>query len=152
MNVNLKFTNSDWERIQNDWGAWWNHDLDRPLVVIERLEGYEVAPELIPEVVHHASNFPLEMPAQEVIDFYSEILEKTSYYGDAFPRFYADFGPGFAAAFLGANLSINEETVWIEPAKTFPIDKLEPHFDPEISGGKGSPKLPGPLWKIGKTR
>ncbi len=131
MSLDLRFSNPDWERIERDWGAWWENELDRPLVVIERLDGYEVAPELIPEVVHHAVHFPLDMPAGDVIDFYSGIFEKTCYYGDAFPRFYADFGPGFAAAFLGATLSIQDNTVWIDPAQTYPIHELKPRYDPD---------------------
>ncbi len=36
--MNMRFSEEDRDRVQLDWQKWWNHELDRPLVVIERLE------------------------------------------------------------------------------------------------------------------
>jgi len=30
----MHFTNEDWERVHRDWAAWWEGDLERPLVVM----------------------------------------------------------------------------------------------------------------------
>ncbi len=35
MGINLRFTEGDWERIERDWKAWWAHELDRALIMIE---------------------------------------------------------------------------------------------------------------------
>jgi len=99
MTLQLKFSAADRDRIRQDLGAGWDHDLDRPLVVIERIEGHDHAPELMKDIVPRAITFPLDVPADEVIDFNAELLPKTPYYGDAFPRLFADFGTGVAAGF-----------------------------------------------------
>ena len=38
MSIDLHFDEHDWERIRRDWTAWWNHDIDRPMVVVNALE------------------------------------------------------------------------------------------------------------------
>lgn len=38
MKPNLHFTSQDWDRIQHDWTAWWHHELDRPMVVVDVYE------------------------------------------------------------------------------------------------------------------
>ncbi len=131
MDIPINFTPEDWERIRRDWGSWWEGELERPLVVIERLEGYDLAPELIPDVVTHAIQFPLDVPAEEVIEYYVKLFGKRHYYGDAFPRFFANFGPGIAAGFMGSKVSISPGTVWFEPEVEYPISELKPAFDPD---------------------
>ena len=125
------FSEGDWERIRRDWQLWWDHELDRPLVVIERLEGYDVAPEMIPDVVKHASDLPAEMPAADVVDYYAELISRTRYYGDAFPRWYPDFGPGVLAAFLGAEPTPMDHSVWYDPIFEGSITDLELEIDPQ---------------------
>lgn len=131
METRHNFTAKDWERIRQDWGAWWEHELERPLVVIQRLNNYDLAPELIPDIYPRAIRFPFDVSPEEVIDVYNQHLENMQYYGDAFPRFFADFGPGIAAAFLGATVTVSEETVWFEPTKKNPINELKPVYDPD---------------------
>jgi hypothetical protein len=38
MSLNLRFSESDWERIERDWSTWWAGELERPLVVLECVE------------------------------------------------------------------------------------------------------------------
>ena len=35
MGINIKFTDDDWDRIEKDWSAWWEGEIDRPMVMIE---------------------------------------------------------------------------------------------------------------------
>ncbi len=121
----------DRERVERDWQLWWNHELDRPIVVIERLEGYDVAPELIPDVVKHVVDLPLEMPVERILDFYEGILQRTRYYGDAFPRWYPDFGPGVLAAFIGAEPEVVDHSVWYAPLAEGSINDLLLSPDPD---------------------
>jgi len=114
MRINLHFTARDWERIERDWTAWWAGDLDRPLVMIEGLDPLDVFEDL-------ASNFPLDMPVDAVINHYQARLEATRFYGDAWPRWWPNFGPGIAAGFLGAHVRSVPGTVWFEPAPVAPI-------------------------------
>ena len=65
MTTGLHFTSEDWARTERDWAAWWEGELERPLVLINDF----VPPEKpLPEMHFFTSNFPLEMPAEEVVE------------------------------------------------------------------------------------
>jgi hypothetical protein len=106
VSIDLHFTGEDWERIERDWTAWWAGDLDRPLVIIESLDQFE----------SWASDFPLEVPVDEVLDHFQAGLESARFYGDAWPKWWPNFGPGIAAGFLGAQVRPAPGTVWFDPA------------------------------------
>jgi len=122
MSLRLRFTESDWERIRRDWSAWWAGELDRPLVVLEcseRLDRYDP---------HCASvflgNYPLNTAADKILDEFVPRLENTHYLGDAFPRFWPNFGPGIVAAFAGAQVQPAWDTTWFTPAQAGSIRDL----------------------------
>ena len=128
MKANLNFTQADWARIERDTSAWWNHDLDRPLVYLTvpgRVPG--------PAPFGYLSNYPLDLPAEDVVDRYAPFLGTTRYYADAFPWMWINFGPGIMAGFAGAEVhSVTEpsETVWFNPAKPVSIQNLNLAHDP----------------------
>lgn len=110
MSINLHFTEQDWERVEHNWSAWWAGELDRPLVVIESLE---IPPRgILPEAYHFTTNYPVEMRADDVLDCYQANLEAKRFYGDAWPRWWPNFGPGIVAGFLGAEVHCAPDTVW----------------------------------------
>ena len=125
MTLKLHFTEQDWERIERDWTAWWEHELDRPMVVILSTEGSEVP------FQGFTSNFPLDVPAEEVVDHYGRHLEARYVYGDGWPRWWPNFGPGIMAGFLGANVHCVPDTVWFSPARQVPIGGLHLAYDPD---------------------
>ena len=136
MGIEVHFTEQDWERIKRDWTAWWAGDLDRALVILEGLalpegETRTTIPNLAYETEYSASNFPLEMSADEVIDQFQAGLEARRFYGDAFPRWWPKFGAGVIAAFAGANVDIRPDTVWFEPAEQMRIQDLDLAYDAE---------------------
>ncbi|MFO7918944.1 MAG: hypothetical protein R6V13_12800 [Anaerolineae bacterium] len=112
MSISLHFTAQDWERIERDYSAWWAHELERPLVQI--MDKHQSPNVPYPEIHKFASNYPLDMPAEEIVHNISLHLEATRYYGDAFPRWWVNFGPGIIAGFLGAGVHSVPETVWFE--------------------------------------
>ena len=118
MGIDVHFTEQDWERIARDWTAWWAGDLNRPLVMIEGTDALDVFEDL-------ASNFPPEVPVEAVLDHYQARLEATRFYGDAWPKWWPNFGPGIAAGFLGAQVHSVERTVWFEPAPADCEDEVE---------------------------
>ncbi len=128
----LQFTDQDWERIERDWTAWWAGDLDRPLVVIEDAEP---PPGITLSNIHNlwypASNFPLDMPADEVLDHYQVRLEAKRFYGDAWPKWWPNFGPGIIAGFLGAQVHSTPDTVWFDPTEQTRIQDLQVRYDPD---------------------
>lgn len=105
MEKKIRFSNTDRTRHEKRWTAWWKGELNQPMVVFEN-------PESSPRFV---CNFPLDTPVSEVIHRYQQQLETETYYGDSWPRWWINFGPGIAAGFLGAKVNREKDTVWFEP-------------------------------------
>ena len=127
MTLNLRFSDSDWSRIERDWSAWWGGDLERPLVVLECLEYLDrYSP-------HCAStflgNYPLEQSPIAILDEFIPRLESTHYLGDSFPRFWPNFGPGIVAAFAGAQVQPAWDTTWFTPRQVGPLPALRVEAD-----------------------
>jgi hypothetical protein len=111
------FTESDWLRIEHDWRAWWDGELERPLVtIVTRDPGTYPGPG-----DDFLTRFPLNQPAPEIIDYFQKRLETVHYYGDAYPKWWVNFGAGIVAAFLGAGVEYSTGTTWFHP---LPVDSL----------------------------
>ena len=122
--MRLHFDEAGWERIERDYKAWWAHQLDRPLVQVmseEREPGVSY-----PEVHSFYTNYPLDVPAEQVIEDVTRNLEAKRYYGDAFPKWWPNFGPGIIAGFLGARVNSVPDTAWFEPVE--PKEAKDIHF------------------------
>jgi hypothetical protein len=114
------FTANDWQRIKDDWDAWWDGKLDRPMVVIRRLnpppgitfpKGQNLP--VFSDFDDSPLQFPLDKNINELLDHYQQRLECTRYYGDAWPKFWPNFGPGILAGFLGAEVNYSHENkIW----------------------------------------
>jgi len=115
MAIDVHFTDDDWQRVRRDWSAFWAGELDRPLVWMERKD---VPPgRSLPEVPGFVARLPMEMPAEEVVARYQAHLECARWLGDAFPKWWVNFGPGIMAGFLGSEVLCDENTVWFDPAE-----------------------------------
>jgi hypothetical protein len=129
MSIHLHFTEEDWARLAQNWRAWWAGELARPLVIIE---GW--APpggEAPPPLRHFVTQFGLETTLDDILDFYQARLEAKRFYGDAWPKWWPNFGPGIAAGFLGARVNSREDTVWFEPAQRGALNALRITVDPD---------------------
>jgi len=125
MSIELHFNESDWERVEQAWCAWWAGELQRPLVLIDGIEhvkGHGFFDDFV-------SNFPLDCPTDQVLDYYQSYLEAARFYGDNFPKWWLNFGPGIMAGFVGANVHCVPNTVWFSPSHQGPIGTL--HLDPD---------------------
>ena len=132
MGIEVQFGERDWARVEEAWTAWWAGELERPLVMIEDVEPLPgVGAFNIFDLGPPASTFPLDSPADEVLDTYQVCLEAKRFYGDAWPKWWPNFGPGIVAGFLGARVTATADTTWFEPVKAIPITKLDLAFDPE---------------------
>jgi 5-methyltetrahydrofolate--homocysteine methyltransferase len=115
--IDLHFGDADWERIERDWTAWWAGELPRPIVMLQSALHIASPMEL-------GEEFLLERPIDALLDYYQQQMEGTRYYGDAFPKFWPNFGPGIVAGFLGADVHCDPDgqTVWFDHAPVEPRD------------------------------
>jgi len=123
----LHFTEEDWERVERDTMAWWNGELERPLVYLAVTGQVDR-----PGPYGYQSNYPLDMPVEDVLDQYAPFLAATRYYSDAFPWKWVNFGPGIMAGFLGAEVnSVTDpsETVWFTPSASQTVTDLALEYD-----------------------
>ncbi len=122
----IAFSATQRQRVQQDYTAWWAGELDRPLVSIVHqgpLPGGRKPPSVF------AAHLPETMPVPEVIDLYTGQLQAQRWYGDAFPCWFPNFGPGVVAAFMGrAKLEADERTVWMEPIEKKELCDIELGF------------------------
>jgi len=125
MTVNIRFTESDWERIARDWNAWWAGELERPLVVLETVDPVEAD-------WSQLTKYGLDTPVDAILDNWERILEAAYWLGDAFPKWWVNYGPGTMAAFLGSGISWRPDTTWFSPLEG--IDSLADihlRYDPD---------------------
>jgi hypothetical protein len=129
--MEINFTEQDWERVEQDTLAWWAGELNRPLVYLAIID--PIPPSLLKLPLYsYWSNYPLDMPAEEILDHFRPLIAATHFYGDAFPWWWLNFGPGIVAGFLGAHVhSVYEpsETVWFSPAQKIGIEDLQLTYD-----------------------
>ncbi len=125
--VRLSFDEQDWQRTIRDVTAWWEGELDRPLVYLAMTE-----PVASPARFAFFTNYPATMAAERIVDLCEPDLAATRWYGDAFPYLWLNFGPGMLAGFLGARVhSVTEpsETVWFSPPADIAIRDLRFAYD-----------------------
>lgn len=109
MSINVRFTEDDWKRIETDWTAWWKGDLDRPMVVLETIDPVPGAD------WSQLPKWGLDTPVDTVIDNWQRILEAGHFLGDAFPKWWVNYGPGTMAAWQGSRVSWTPDTTWFWP-------------------------------------
>jgi len=127
MSINLAFTEHDWERTERNWSAWWEHELPRPLVMIH---GKAPTPgKRLPHVEPFLANYPMDMAADEILDLVQPNFEATRWYGDAWPKWWINFGPGIIAGFIGSAVHAVPRTVWFEPLAQRSIADVRPVYD-----------------------
>jgi 5-methyltetrahydrofolate--homocysteine methyltransferase len=107
--LNAGFSPREWEKLRQNYTAWWRGELDRPLV------NASVADPEAGKLSSFLTNWPQDMSDDELVSAVEAQFSHCRFYGDAFPHFFVNYGPGTAAAFAGAGLHAAPETVWFEP-------------------------------------
>lgn len=124
----LQFDAGDWARIERDWTAWWRGELARPLVVIEAMTDRRYS---LLSWNDHIARFPATWSADEVIDYFTPQLAALRYGGDAFPKWWPNFGPGVVAAFLGSPVDASTDTTWFHPLGVASLAEIELRYSTE---------------------
>jgi hypothetical protein len=126
----MKFDKSRYKRLINDYEAFWNHQLKRPIIQVI-LEDPENEKYTRGELLRQCYDFSI--PETEVASNYHDALDLADYYGDAFPHFYMR-STGVLGAFLGQTWNVDSVTrstgtVWFEELQDRPLAEISPKLD-----------------------
>ena len=127
----IKFDQELWDKIKEDSRRWWAGELERPLIQV-RLHGADPGqsePKL--PAKGFTAFYGLDTPVEEIVDRWDYDLSTCEFLGDGFPNIWPNFGPGVAAAFMGANLQYDENTCWFHPVREADIEHLRFEYDPD---------------------
>jgi len=102
------FSPREWESIRRNYTAWWRGEMDRPLVSASVADEEAWFSSFLP-------NWPQDMSDDELVAVVEKTFSRRRFYGDAYPHFFVNYGPGTAAAFTGAGLHAAPDTVWFTP-------------------------------------
>lgn len=129
------FDESRWAQHEKNWTAWWNHDLERPLLVAHK---YKHTPDrVVPDWWRGQwwgmGSAPFPNSAEAIAEEVARDLESVICLGDAWPRTWLNFGPGVAAAFLGGEVDPQPNTFWFLPGKwhDVPLRDIKPEYIPD---------------------
>ncbi len=130
--MGIRFDDNAWTAVRENYTKWWDRELQRPLIPVKLLGRDPGRPEPRAPILSQATCADLDIPAEALIDRLDYELSRYEYLGDAFPYVNFDcFGPGVAAAFLGAKLDNSSGKVWFHPKEIVPIDELHLEYDPD---------------------
>ncbi|MFC1736000.1 hypothetical protein ACFL1X_07770 [Candidatus Hydrogenedentota bacterium] len=129
----IEFSQERWERLEETYGRWWSGSLERPIVPVELVGRDPLRDRPAAPLLSQATCHDFSIPPEDIIDRLDYELSTRLFLGDAFPFVnLKSFGPGVAAAFLGAHLDNSSGQVWFLAPEDVPITKL--HFNDREGG------------------
>lgn len=128
----IHFSDAQWARVRENYRKWWAGALGRPILPLV-LRGRDPGRAMPKNPLLAFSNCAdLSITPEAIIDRYDYELSCLEFHGDSFPIMQMmQFGPGVAAAFLGAKLEAADNTVWFHMENPVPIEDLHPAYDPD---------------------
>jgi 5-methyltetrahydrofolate--homocysteine methyltransferase len=127
----IRFSGKQWDQVEDNYRKWWKGELGRPILPVVITGADPGRPRPPAPLLRFSNCADFSIPPEELIDRIDYELSALEFYGDAFPWVNMHhFGPGAAAAFLGAVPEPAENTVWFHPEKQLPIEELHFTYDP----------------------
>ena len=120
--ITISFTEVDWQKRIQDYTAWWRGELDRPLILC-----YGQKEDFVPKRKLHSflTQYSQKTSAMEIVSDVEQYLDSRIFYGDAYPSFWPNFGPGVMAAFTEiADLRSTSDTVWFKPKEDKSLSEI----------------------------
>jgi hypothetical protein len=128
----IEFSSGSWKKIKQTYGLWWEDKLDRPIIPVVLLKNDAIKTQPKAPLLTQETCTDFRWSPEELIERIDYELSKKIFIGDAYPYFNMDcFGPGIAAAFLGARLDNSSGRVWFWPPAEKPIQEIHLEYDPE---------------------
>lgn len=120
--MKIQFTQEQWQRTRENYRAWWEHRLERPLIVPTIYREGEGDPPRIPDLVRQREFGDTSYSPREIAERIVYDVARQEHRGDAYPFYSLDCsGPGVAAAYLGGRLSLSDEGgIWFYPMENRP--------------------------------
>jgi hypothetical protein len=128
--VSIDFSKDRWERVRDNYSRWWAGDLERPLIHMTINGGDPGRPASDLPFHHFTAFYDASVPAEQIVDVWDYQLSRLRFMGDGFPCIWPNFGPGVAAAFLGARLVPMSDTCWFLPAGQLELRDMKLQYAP----------------------
>jgi hypothetical protein len=128
MDIKLNFDEDRWLTVQKDWSAWWAGETGRPMIILPTLDTM-----IYTDPGEFTTEFLLHKPAADLVRYYQDRIGGAQYYGDAYPNWVPNFGPGIVSGFLGGPVhpSSEQKTVWFQVDSPRPYSELHFRYDPD---------------------
>jgi hypothetical protein len=113
------FNESDWKRIRQDYTAFWQGQLGRPLVAAYGAKDPSQG------AGSFYTPYTPQMSAEQIVSNARQGLDNTLCYGDAFPIFWPNFGPGLTSAMADVcGLHYSAGSIWFEPKQMKRLEEI----------------------------
>lgn len=128
----VHFTRERMQNVLDNFEAWWDHTLDRPLVSCCLWDTYPVEKKAKAPELNQSTCADFSVTAEEIIEKMDEDMSDCEWIGDGCPTVnLAGFGPGVLAAFCGAVLDNSSDAVWFRPKEKKHISEIHCVYDPD---------------------
>lgn len=124
----MRYGEIDFSALADRYERWWNGELGRPIIPVVVAGADPGRPRPDSPGLGFSTAFDERYSPEQLLDRVDYDLACYEYYGEAFPLVNLNaFGPGVAAAFMGAEVYATDYTVWFDCPRKLPIRDL--HFE-----------------------
>lgn len=121
----IDFDFERWQKIKETYQAWWQGELDRPIIPVAIPNRDPGRPQPPAPLLSQESCTDFSWSPEQIIDRIDYEFERYTFLGDSFPWFsMGKFGPGVLAAMMGAKLDNSSGQVWFWPPDDRPIQDV----------------------------